>query len=79
MKPIYIDDNKLETYKYQNGKNINAFYAKVSKNAYFLLGDNRENSNDSRFFGEVDKKLIYGIATLVYFNISNFSRWNLAL
>lgn len=32
---------------------------------YFMLGDNRDNSADSRFFGFVDRKLIVGRATMV--------------
>jgi signal peptidase I len=27
-----------------------------------VLGDNRENSNDGRFFGPIDKKLVIGRA-----------------
>ena len=30
-----------------------------------MLGDNRDNSADSRFFGFVDRKLIVGRATMV--------------
>lgn len=38
---------------------------KVRDNNYFVLGDNRENSIDSRFFGEVNKRQIKGRIVLV--------------
>jgi signal peptidase I len=32
---------------------------------YFMMGDNRDNSADSRVFGYVDRRLIVGRATMV--------------
>jgi signal peptidase I len=37
----------------------------IPKGQYFMMGDNRDNSADSRFFGFVDRKLIVGRATMV--------------
>ena len=34
--------------------------SKVLENKYFVIGDNRKESHDSRKFGSVDKKLIVG-------------------
>lgn len=34
--------------------------ATLTANQYFVLGDNRPNSLDSRFFGPIEKKLIIG-------------------
>jgi signal peptidase I len=37
----------------------------IPEGQYFMMGDNRDNSADSRFFGFVDRNLIVGRATMV--------------
>jgi signal peptidase I len=36
---------------------------------YFVMGDNRDNSNDSRYIGPIDRNLIVGRATAVAFSL----------
>jgi signal peptidase I len=44
----------------------------IEPNHYFVLGDHRESSNDSRVWGSVDRKYIYGKAVFVYWPVSQF-------
>jgi signal peptidase I len=51
----------------------------MPKGKYFMMGDNRDNSADSRFFGFVDRKLILGRATAVAISREGsffHPRWN---
>ena len=43
---------------------------KVSKDNYFMMGDNRDHSNDSRFWGAVPYENIEGTPWFIYFSIS---------
>jgi signal peptidase I len=38
----------------------------IPKNSYFMMGDNRDNSSDSRYWGVLDYDFIRGQAILVY-------------
>ena len=55
-------------YKNGLGKSMNAFYKKVEKDQYYMIGDNRDNSADSRFWGSVSYKLVIGKPWFIYFS-----------
>ncbi len=57
VPPSYVDD--------QNYAQI-----RVEPNHYFVLGDHRTSSNDSREWGTVDRQFVYGKAVFVYWPMS---------
>jgi hypothetical protein len=54
---LYLDNKKLETYAVKNDN-------------YFMMGDNRDNSMDSRYWGFVNRKFIKAKAFIIYFSLN---------
>ncbi len=72
MKPVYIESLDAPSYEIK-GQKINALYTKVSPEHYYMMGDNRENSNDSRFWGEVPYKNVIAQPWFVLFSMEHRS------
>lgn len=70
--PVMVDGLNAPTYEV-NGKMINSLYAKVPKDNFYMIGDNRDNSNDSRFWGPVPYRLVVGKPWLIYMSIEHRS------
>ena len=83
-KDVYIDGNVLDerytkflelpledpSKKDQNNFDVRRQYGPVTipANQYFVMGDNRDNSQDSRYWGFLPRKYIKGEAMLIYWS-----------
>lgn len=73
MQPVIVNElPKAGNYPF------NAFYFQVPEGEFFMIGDNRDHSNDSRFWGPVAYKNIVGKPWFVYFSWDDEYkiRWN---
>ncbi|MBT3176473.1 MAG: signal peptidase I [Desulfobacula sp.] len=94
-KNLYVNSKKVEgeTYAVHKAKDIipgnfssrdNLRKIKVPENKLFVMGDNRDNSHDSRFWGFVDLTSVRGEAFIIYWSwnkdkivpIWNSVRWS---
>ena len=69
---VYINGQALkEDYtRYISPESINANYGpyRIPQDQYFAMGDNRDNSLDSRFWGTVPRDYLLGKALVIYWS-----------
>jgi len=70
---IYINDKKLED-KYGYGVTYNIDKVTLKEDEYFILGDNRKISLDSRVFGTIYKNEIKGTTNFIMFPFKSFGK-----
>ena len=80
---VYVDGIALEE-PYAQGntypllstfENMSITYPyRVPEGQLWVMGDNRENSSDSRFFGSIDEDLVTGHAVVIYWPLNHFGK-----
>ena len=79
MSPIYVKELGPALYTDRRGNEMNAFYKKVEEDDYYMMGDNRDNSSDSRFWGPVSYRNVIGKPWFIYFSFDTETktvRWD---
>ncbi len=68
-KPINEQYVRAEYFDHQSYPAVH-----VEPDHYYVMGDHRNSSNDSRAWGTVGRRYIYGKAVLVYWPMNHFGR-----
>ncbi|MEE9524185.1 MAG: signal peptidase I, partial [Thermodesulfovibrionales bacterium] len=81
-KVVFVNGNPLtETYVQYPDKNIlfekrdHFGPIKVSEGKLFVMGDNRDQSYDSRYWGFVDRSYVRGKAFILYWSWDRTKHW----
>ena len=72
--PAFVPDATRFPYRDHCTYNAEGVVCKVPSGHYFLLGDNRDNSRDSRVWGFVPEQNIVGKAFFIWLNFGDLSR-----
>jgi signal peptidase I len=73
---VYVNGNRFTVLNINEGRFFKEQTYIVPKGEIFVLGDNRVNSQDSRYIGTIPYKNIIGKAIYVVFPLNNFTNLN---
>ena len=71
---LYINDKMIEEDYLDEVTKDFTYEGKIPDECYFVMGDNRDDSLDSRYFGCFPKKDILGHASFVLFPFAKFGK-----
>jgi signal peptidase I len=71
---VYVNGRELPDQYVPAGYLDGSNYAsrRIPQGEYFVMGDHRDSSNDSRVFGSVPRQYIYGKAVFAYWPVDHF-------
>jgi signal peptidase I len=74
MGHVYINGQELADQYVPTGYLDGSNWAshRIPADSYFVMGDHRDSSNDSRVFGPVPRQFIYGKAVFAYWPVDHF-------